>query len=221
MADIYKPYTGANIIKVDGVCYEWVEFAPNETETPSAVQGEYASCSICHSSTIEAKYSYLECTDLDLRYNYLECTGISQLLTTTALFVNIEVSFLDSSIASWSWGDDDNNITSLNNNVSYIYDNSEAHIVQYFNTDPHQFKSINCANSGVSVLNIGTLINIETLICNDNNLPESQVDEILSHLVSHGLTGGEVDISDNVPPSSSGYLNVETLISRGWNVDTD
>jgi hypothetical protein len=65
------------------------------------------------------------------------------------------------------------------------------------------------------------------LVCNNNSLPTSQVNTILSDLAASGVTGGTVDLSNQTPPAppSSGPPDgigvVATLTGNGWSVVTD
>ena len=62
MADIFKPYNGKSVIKVDGVCYQFVEFSPNSSATPGVIESEHDGCILCHLS--DPNHEYEPC-DLD------------------------------------------------------------------------------------------------------------------------------------------------------------
>jgi hypothetical protein len=49
-------------------------------------------------------------------------------------------------------------------------------------------------------------------------LNEAAIDSILDGFVTHGRSGGYLDLRDCVPPSAAGLASVATLQSRGWTV---
>ena len=57
--EIYKPFTGKQVIKVNGVCYEWVEFTPDANETSGSITEQHDQCSDC--SPDVKLYEYTPC----------------------------------------------------------------------------------------------------------------------------------------------------------------
>ena len=62
--------------------------------------------------------------------------------------------------------------------------------------------------------------NGKTIDFDDLSLSETEVDNILCHLVDHGATGGELDLTGNAAPSATGLACETTLedVGMGWTV---
>jgi hypothetical protein len=205
MADIYKPFNGSTTIEVDGVCYSFVEFDSNASESPGNVTGEYDDCVICANDNL--RHGYEKC---DFRYKYLICTfEFFQLFITSGNIVQIAVEYNDDSSTYWEWGD--GNISQETNDVGHVYsDGLQFHTVQTFNVDPTRMTSITISNSGVTQLNIDSLINLETIICDNNDIESlgislltglSYIDSANNSLNSFSISNNDlltyVDISNN------------------------
>jgi len=54
MSDIFIPYTGAQVIKVDGQCYELAEVVAGPADADVVVEGEYSDCAECQESVPES-----------------------------------------------------------------------------------------------------------------------------------------------------------------------
>jgi hypothetical protein len=77
-----------------------------------------------------------------------------------------------------------------------------------------------CDNNQLTTLDISSNTNLLSVYCVNNYLSESAIDNILSNLVSFGLSTGFLDLSggSNAGPSVAGIADVNTLQSRGWSV---
>ena len=73
--------------------------------------------------------------------------------------------------------------------------------------------------SNLTSLNVGNNPKLVYLNCANGSLSTSNINSILSSLVSHGLSNGSVDLRNNSAPSSR--THIDTLESRGWTVLTD
>lgn len=87
-----------------------------------------------------------------------------------------------------------------------------------------QLVTLICGYSNLTDLDISGNPLLTELVANDNHLPTSVVDKILSDLVAHGQYDGSLrlenynDTGENSAPSTQ--TDVETLQSRGWTVTT-
>jgi len=73
MADIFKPYNGKSVIKVNGVCYSFVDFSPESSATPGFVESEHDGCIICHIA--DPRHGYEECSSPFLRLVFSDYQG--------------------------------------------------------------------------------------------------------------------------------------------------
>ena len=55
----------------------------------------------------------------------------------------------------------------------------------------------------------------------NNNLDQESVDSVLITLAGHSVSGGSVNLTNNVAPSAAGTEAVSVLLSRGWSVSVD
>jgi len=66
---------------------------------------------------------------------------------------------------------------------------------------------------------------LHTLQLHDNDLSESDIDAVLSDLVTsldlEGRVTCEVRLQDNAPPSSDGMDDIDTLEAEGWTITYD
>ena len=49
---IRKPYTGKNVIQVDGICYQFVEFQPLESTDAGIIEASFDDCVDCGGAVI-------------------------------------------------------------------------------------------------------------------------------------------------------------------------
>lgn len=108
--------------------------------------------------------------------------------------------------------------------VTYVYGDNITRLTAHNLTrldllNNQKLVNLDCSNGSLSYLNINTHLRIIELKAQNNNLPTSVVDSILSSLVSNGMNNGTVDLRNNSVPSSRTYI--DTLESRGWTVLTD
>lgn len=82
-----------------------------------------------------------------------------------------------------------------------------------------QYGYIDVSNNNLTSLNIANSPGLATLNARYNVLSQTAVDGVLQQLDGFGTTGDSIDLRDNAVPSSTGFLNIARLRSRGWTVE--
>ena len=137
-----------------------------------------------------------------------------------------------------------------NTNCSIFVDWGDGSNLQYYNIDPiaeisHTFATNDIFNVIVYIqdptyintivsnpdkgnflmleVDYSKLLNLGYVDVHNNQLPSTQINKLLSELVTNGLSDGLLYIpqAPAAPPTGQGVIDKATLISRGWTVTTD
>jgi hypothetical protein len=208
MDEVYVPYNGAKVVKVGGKCYELAEVVSGPV-THTLVEGEYETCEEC-----EECPSSSSCSSSDAG-----STSLS-LFDTSKLDPSIIVGTSDTTIISWDFND--GSPIQNTNTPSHLYA-SGPNVVGIVN-DVNQalvIDTLEVSDQGITAMYLSELVNLTTLLADNNNMSQLNVDNILSVLVSHNQNNGVLNLAGNTAPSPTGVTDALVLVSRGWTVTTD
>ena len=88
-------------------------------------------------------------------------------------------------------------------------------------TDNVNLGTVNLSNNNLTTLDLSTTPTVNVIELATNSLNQAAVDNVLSTLVSHGVSNGSLAIQGNTAPSASGLTDVATLQGLGWTVTHD
>lgn len=111
---------------------------------------------------------------------------------------------------------------------SHTFTSNNIFNVKVYLNDPTNIFYIDCtANKGnfhMLEVDCSKLVNLTNIYIDENKLPSTQINKLLSELVNNGLFGGVLQTFSQTPlapPTGQGLIDKATLISRSWTVSTD
>jgi hypothetical protein len=96
-----------------------------------------------------------------------------------------------------------------------------SHIDGYLVFDTDASLSLLMAGNTITGVDLTLAVNTNDVNLSNNNLDQESVDSVLITLAGHSVSGGSVNLTNNVAPSAAGTAAVSVLLSRGWSVSVD
>jgi len=131
-------------------------------------------------------------------------------------------------IVNWGDGSTSEYISFTETEIAHTYATNNIFNVIVYITDPTAINYIrsdsDVGNFQMLKIDYSRLVNVNTLSLYGNKLSSTQVNKLLSELVTNGLNNGYLNITEqtpSAPPTGQGLIDKATLISRNWTVTTD
>jgi hypothetical protein len=144
----------------------------------------------------------------------------STLLNNMSQFPNIEELYI--------WNDNQRGTLTIpssgtTNTIWFNINNNEYTVINFNGAlqNDTEIARIEITNNSISQIMIDDCDQISYFDVRNNSLDESQVNYILQTLDNLDRREGFINITGNVPPSTSGLIYVSNLESKGWEVYTD
>ena len=96
-----------------------------------------------------------------------------------------------------------------------------SHIDGYLVFDTDASLSLLMTGNTITGVDLTLAVNTNAVNLSNNNLDQESVDSVLITLAGHSVSGGSVNLTNNVAPSAAGTEAVSVLLSRGWSVSVD